>query len=41
MKNLFSLLCQGIVQIGMTLKISLAKVAYLKRGLAQPLQKRK
>jgi len=30
MKNLFSLLCQGIVQIGMTLKISLAKVAYLK-----------
>ena len=41
MKNLFSLLCQGIVQISMTLKISLAKVACLKRELAQPVQKRK
>ena len=40
MKNLFSLLCQGIVRISMTPKISLAKVAYLKRELAQSVQKR-
>ena len=34
MKNPFSILCQGIVRIRMTLKISLAKIAYLKRKLA-------